>query len=229
LREIAVIDAQSLVRAAVPPFGHGRAWRHAARCVRDWLRQREAQRRWRQQGHPLPVPPHVKRALLRKRAQRNGLRVFIETGTLFGDTLAALRRHFEELHSIELDPELYRKAAARFANDPKVTLWHGDSGEVLPRVLEGVGQPVLFWLDGHYAGEGTARGAEDTPIRRELAHIARHALSRTHLIVVDDARLFDGRNHYPGLEDLQAYVATLGFGHMLLENDMILISGHPCL
>jgi len=47
----------------------------------------------------------------------------LETGTLHGDILAALRRYFKELHSIELRPELYKKAALRFANDRKIKLW----------------------------------------------------------------------------------------------------------
>lgn len=216
-----------VVGLKMPLCRHIQALRRAVRLVRYRLREREAGRVWRREGCPLPGPPHIKRALLRELAQRNGIRIFIETGTLRGDTPAALSGCFDELHSIELDPGLYREAAARFADNPKVKIWHGNSGEVLSRVLEGIDRPALFWLDGHYSGAGTARGVDDTPICKELAHIARHPLSASHLIVVDDARLFDGTNDYPRLEDLQAYVARLGFAHVRLENDLIVICGHP--
>jgi hypothetical protein len=149
--------------------------------------------------------------LLREYARRDGLQVFVETGTLYGDTLAALSPYFEELHSIELCPDLHQKAVERFAKDRKIMLWHGDSGELLPRVLELVREPALFWLDGHYSGEGTARGIDDTPVVRELAHVSNHKLCGKHLVVVDDARLFCGQDGYPQKEHLRNLVAQMGY------------------
>lgn len=172
----------------------------------------------------MPAPAHIKRRLLRNHARRHGARVFVETGTLYGDTLADVRNIFDELHSVELDDALYRQAAQRFANDFGITLWHGDSASVLPDVLARVEQPAVFWLDGHYSGSGTAKGTLDTPIRLELGEIGRHPGYVSHLIIVDDARMFDGINGYPTLDELRAHAASLGFIHMRTEHDMILLS-----
>ena len=93
--------------------------------------------------------------------------MFIETGTLYGDTSASVAPLFEELHSIELDEGLYENAIARLAGSSKVRIWHGDSAEVLPRILADLRRPAFFWLDGHYPRAGTARGSMDSPIVRE--------------------------------------------------------------
>jgi hypothetical protein len=159
---------------------------------------------------------------LRKQARRYGLKVFIETGTWQGDTLAELRNSFDELHSIELSQTLHRKAAERFRDDTKIKLWQGDSGEVLADVLTSLCQPALFWLDGHVSGEGTARGTEETPIRRELLQISKHHLMLRHVVVIDDARLFDGSNGYPDLSSLRAEAVKMGFAaNMDITYDMI--------
>lgn len=172
----------------------------------------------------MPAPAHIKRHLLRDHALRHGAHVFIETGTFHGDTLAEVRNMFDELHSVELDDALYEQATRRFANDSGIRLWHGDSAGVLPEVLARVDQPAVFWLDGHYSGPGTAKGALDTPIRRELDDIGRHPRSASHLVIIDDARLFDGTNGYPTLDELRSHAATLGFIHMQIEHDLILLS-----
>src|SRR5579871_2612293 len=141
----------------------GRGARAVYHTYRDW----RAGWQWRIAGRPLPPPPHVKRRFLRSYGRAHGLRLFVETGTYVGDTIAALHGSFEHLHSIELSRELYERVFDRFGDDPKVTLWHGDSGDILPHLLPRLDAPTLFWLDGHYSGGTTARGVEDTPILRD--------------------------------------------------------------
>jgi hypothetical protein len=183
--------------------------------------------RWRQKGSPVPPPPHVKHAFLQRQARVNRLHVFVETGTRYGDTLAAVGGSFDEMHSIELSPALFEAARERFKYNPKIRLWLGDSAEELPKVLAALQSPALFWLDGHYSGEGTARGDRDTPIVQELTHIANHKLSGSHVAVIDDARLFNGADGYPTLMDLKTYTAELGFKIMTVVDDMILLSSNP--
>jgi hypothetical protein len=190
---------------------------------------------WRMSGRQKVPPPVIKRAFLRRCARRGGLRVFVETGTFEGGTLEALRGSFDELHSIELSQTLYERAVAKFRDDPKIRIWLGDSGEIIPHVLEKISDPALFWLDGHFSGGNTARGVEDTPIRSELAHIAGHFLKDRHVVVIDDARLFNGTDGYPTLDDLSCFAAKLGFGLWQVEDDMIVltakrnpISGQDC-
>jgi len=197
--------------------------RKVVRSIRARLNERKVQRQWIREGRPEPAPPHVKRARLRKYVLESRLPVFLETGTLYGDTLVFLRRYFDELHSIELSEELYRNAVIRFRNDSKIKLWQGDSATVLPRVLEVIERPTLFWLDGHYSGEGTGRGLADTPIQHELTHISRHRLHGQHRIIIDDARCFTGANGYPKKDELRDLIAKLGFRSFEQEGDFFLV------
>ncbi len=49
-----------------------------------------------------------------------------------------------------------------------ITLYQGDSGVLLPEIISEVSEPVLFWLDGHYSGEGTGKAVLETPIIEEV-------------------------------------------------------------
>jgi hypothetical protein len=153
----------------------------------------------------IPPPEAEKRRIVLDIAQQHGLRVFVETGTFLGEMVEALRSHCDRVYSIELDPELFRRATERFAGDTRVTILEGDSAEVLPGVLAAVDQPALFWLDGHHSGAGTAKGATSTPILAELGHVFGHQTTG-HVILIDDARLFDGTRDYPTIKALRRLV-----------------------
>ena len=114
------------------------------------------------------VAPEVKHAVIAGHARRYAPRVFVETGTFMGDTLAAVKDRFARLYSIELSYPLFKKAQARFAGDPKIVLACGDSAATLPKLLDQIHEPCLFWLDGHYSGGATAKGGKSTPIHEEL-------------------------------------------------------------
>jgi hypothetical protein len=81
--------------------------RHIVRATRNWRKLRVAVRAWRRCGSPAPAPPQIKRSYLRQVARQFGLRTFIETGTLFGDTVAATRDLFDRIDSVEIDPGLF--------------------------------------------------------------------------------------------------------------------------
>jgi hypothetical protein len=165
----------------------------------DW----EALRDWKIRRRP-PAPRLVKEALIRRFARLTGIRTFIETGTFFGDMVAAVEGEFSRVFSIELEPALCRRAAERFRTLPHVTVVQGNSGTALGDVLGGLDERCLFWLDGHFSGGVTARGPSDTPVRAELAHILRHPV-RDHVVLIDDARLF-GSGDYPTVDELSSEV-----------------------
>lgn len=158
--------------------------------------------RWYLTGKPVPPPHSAKQELIRSFAGRYNLRVLVDTGTFRGDMVDAMRGHFDQIVSIELDDDLFERARQRFLSCPTVRIVHGDSSKVLPSILAELSQPCLFWLDGHYSGSGTALGDQVSPILDELAAILRHPV-RGHLILVDDARLFTGRDGYPTLEQVR--------------------------
>ena len=183
------------------------------RLYADWLRA----------GRPAPPPHNVKQEVIRELAGRFGTRTFIETGTYRGDMVAAMARTFDRLYSIELSPALHADAVRRFAARPRITLLQGDSGTVLGELLPQIEEPTLFWLDGHYSAGITARAELDSPVREELAHIARHPLKLRHVVLIDDARCFTGEGGYPTLEELRGWAAAEGFSRFEVADDLIRI------
>ena len=168
------------------------------------LRSNLTRLKWRCRGCPVPPPPEVKHATIKDYAKRFGLSVLVETGTYSGGTIAATKNQFAEIYSIELSPEFHKSAKERFGDDPKVHLLLGDSGVVLRQILLTMNQTALFWLDAHYSGGSTAQGAVDTPIIQELDTIL--TLRPNSVVLIDDARCFDGSNSYPTLAELGQYV-----------------------
>jgi hypothetical protein len=77
----------------------------------------------------------------------------------------------------------------------------GDSTQVLREVLSRIEEPCLFWLDAHYSGKGTALADCETPVWGELSHAV-----KSHVILIDDARCFDGENGYPSLAEIKTCV-----------------------
>jgi len=144
---------------------------------------------WNLRGKPVPPPHAVKQRIVKHYQKEFRPKILIETGTYLGDMVAAVESCFTEVYSIELSPELYERARARFSMRAGVHIMLGDSSEVLPVILEKISEPCLFWLDGHFSGGITAQGKLNYPILEELAQIRRHGI-RNHVILIDDARLF---------------------------------------
>jgi putative sugar O-methyltransferase len=174
-------------------------------ALRTDLARRQIIWEWRRHGRTPPPPPEVKHATIKQYAKRFRSKVLIETGTYLGDTIAVVKKDFADVYSIELSPELHNRARARFAADSNVHLLLGDSGDILKQILPGIARSPLFWLDAHYSGDITARGAIDTPIIQELDTI--FALCPYGVVLIDDARCFDGTNSYPTLSQLSKFVA----------------------
>lgn len=169
-------------------------------------------------------PPHmIKQKIIRNYRRKFHCAVLIETGTYLGDMVYAMRKDFKEIHSIELDGELFKKAKARFENYSHIHLYNGNSGEVLQTILCGLHQPCLFWLDAHYSAGITARGESDTPIEEELKYILGHECAESSVILIDDARSFNGRNDYPLIDTIEIKVKQAGNRSFRVEDDIIRI------
>ena len=166
-----------------------------------YLRQIPAIIRWMRGGCPSPAPHAIKMNVVRSYLRHYNLKQFVETGTFLGDTLEYMAREGVRCISIELSEKLHEKAQQRFADFKNMSLIHGDSAQEMPKLLKGLEEPALFWLDGHYSGGITAKGEKGSPISAELHAIHNHPVAR-HVILIDDARCFDGTNDYPHLDDL---------------------------
>lgn len=150
------------------------------------------------------LPSSKKLQVLSEYAEKFKCKTFVETGTYKGDTVSGLSNLFEELHSIELSHELYEECKKRFVDVPKIHIWEGDSGLILPQIIHDMTEPIFFWLDAHYSGGETARGEQDSPIVKELQFILKHV--KEFCILIDDARCFNGKNSYPTIHFLKKIV-----------------------
>jgi len=166
----------------------------------DLIRRLPEITRWIHAGCTGIAPPPVKRLVLAAYRKRYGLTRFIETGTHLGDTLAYIAQQ-NNVHatSIELNDAYYQAAKQRFVSYPNVTILQGDSGKLLPEQVRQLHAPALFWLDGHYSGDNTGKGELDTPVSAELEAIMDSPV-KGHVVLIDDARCFDGTQDYPHLD-----------------------------
>lgn len=165
-----------------------------------WLRNIWEYWSWSSRQFAAPSPRYIKWEVLK----RNGVKgsTWIETGTYTGDTTAFIGRLASSVISIEPDPVLARRALRRFQENHKITVYEGTSEAVLPEVLQSVSGDVTFWLDGHWSGEGTYQGVNDTPIHSECQLIASRLSKLENVsIMIDDVRCFEPTQtlfrHYP--------------------------------
>lgn len=168
---------------------------------------------------------HLERVgVIRSYAKQYGIRNFVESGTAEGFTISHLLEDFDWLTTIEIDEGLCKAARERFREHSKVCCVNADSGQFLKSLVPYMSRPTLFWLDGHFCG-GPGRGEIDTPIREELDAVV-HA-PRGSVILVDDARLFEGMdNHteefadYPHWEEVQGWALRNQF-NFIIEDDVM--------
>ncbi len=208
--------------AIAPPTGLRRSvsdrfrqWSRApgvAAARRVALRPRAArqERAWLAGGCRGAPPIHVKRRAVLEYASAAGARTVIETGTYHGDTADYLARHGLRVVTVELSPHFASAAVRRFARNSLVEVVEGDSAAVLPGVIADLDEPLCFWLDGHWSGEATAGAATAHPLSDELRAIVSHPRFASHVVLIDDVRLF-GSDGYPTLASVQAQLGRLSY------------------
>jgi hypothetical protein len=156
---------------------------------------------WRLKGSPGPRVPHlIKQKTIAEFRQRFGLKVMVETGTNVGNMINVQKDHFREIYSIENNPWYAARAKRIFAKYPHIHTYEGDSGKVLPTIMPVLHEPCLFWVDAHW-------GKVSAPIKEEMECIYRHPI-RNHVLLIDDARWFDGEGDYYSVQDLRDHAAV---------------------
>ncbi len=84
----------------------------------------------------------------------------------------------------------------------------------------------LFWLDAHYSGNGTGRGATECPIVEELKIIKSYSRN-DHVILIDDAREFKGQNDYPPIFTVLELIYEINPNYQIeIKNDCIIATPH---
>ena len=168
-------------------------------------RQNKEFQAWEQSGRPMPPPPVLKQKTVTEYARRFSLDTLVETGTYLGEMIEATRNTFRKIYSIELSKVLCEQARKKFIRFDHIVIIQGDSAEALPSILVTITHPSLFWLDGHYSGGVTAKGKKRTPVVQELRHILSHPIAG-HVILIDDARCFNGKDDYPTMNQLKKLI-----------------------
>ncbi|MEN9614144.1 MAG: hypothetical protein RLZZ347_451 [Candidatus Parcubacteria bacterium] len=163
---------------------------------------------WQCSGKPVPAPHKIKEQIVKKYRKLVDGQTLVETGTYMGEMIDATCANFKKIISIELDTTLAHKAQKRFAHNKNITILQGDSSALLPSIIQNLSGTVVFWLDAHYSGGITAKGDHYTPILSEVKIIASYPQKNTTLLI-DDARLFTGKDEYPLLSDFKEYVTKL--------------------
>ncbi len=187
----------------------------------DLVRRLPQISRWIGTGCMGMPPQPVKQMIISAYLRRYALHQFVETGTHLGDTLAYIAHDKTVMcTSIELADNYYQAAMQRFASYANVTLLQGDSGTVLSELVRILSAPALFWLDGHYSGGDTGKAKLDTPVSAELEAILDSPV-KGHVVLIDDARCFDGTRDYPQLERILETVRRKNIYYIEVSADII--------
>jgi predicted O-methyltransferase YrrM len=112
----------------------------------------------------------------------------VETGTCRGFTTILFSFLFEEVHTIEKNPDFYNLVKPKLDEYSNIRIYFGSSEKVLQTILPSLAQkPILFYLDAHWQSYW--------PLLDELEEI-----SKTHkdncIIVIDDFQV-PGRADIP--------------------------------
>lgn len=184
-------------------------------------RRNQLIKKWRSEGSPLPPPHALKQAVIEEYQQKSGIKILVETGTYYGDMVMAQKDNFSGVYSIELGLDLWEQAKKRFEPYRHIEILQGDSGKVLLELVPRLTGPAIFWLDGHYSAGVTALGEKVCPVFEELDAIFKDG-STSHILLIDDARLFKGDGDYPAIGDLEQYMTRKNPAyHMEIRDDVI--------
>jgi hypothetical protein len=181
--------------------GPKRALRGMGGYVRDLLRL----------ARGTPVNPHsyMKYLALRSLGARTGAKSLIESGTFFGVTSARCASVFDRVITIEVDAQLARRAKEFLSRYENVTVLEGDAVDLLPQIfLQPSCSRVVVFLDGHFSGGVTGKGAVLEPALLELEILAKNE-ERICGIVIDDFRLFGLEPGFPKKSELVLAVERL--------------------
>lgn len=181
---------------------------------------------WKLRGKPVRSPHLLKQVTVREYAEKYRLHVLVETGTYYGEMVAAMKNRFNAIYSVEYDHQLAQRAIGKFIRDPHVHILEGDSQQVVPALLKTIHEPALFWLDAGYYGWAGLQGDKQR-LSTELEAILRDP-EKLHVILMDDARGLNGQNGAPTVVQLKQRVESEFPGRKVeVKHDILRITPVP--
>ena len=154
---------------------------------------------------------------------------WIETGTYLGETTATLSKSAQQVLSLEPAENLYNFTKRRLRKKRNIKIINGTSEELFQSTIDGIHDPVCFWLDGHASGDITYCGNATTPIVHELEAIAKSRPKWNEIsVLVDDVRGFnqefsDNGGGYPSINFLVNWAKECNLGWRI-EHDIFIAS-----
>lgn len=192
--------------------------------IKNKLKERKKAKiinKWQKNGCPVPTPHIIKQLAIQHYQTISGYNILVETGTFRGEMVEAQLKKFKQIFSIELSEKLWREAANKFRLNNNVSILFGDSGKVLKDVMTQLDTPAIFWLDGHYSAGETAKGDTECPIYEEIDAIFSDKRFN-HILLIDDARCFNGTGDYPSIENLTRHIQSKDPSYKLEVKDDII-------
>jgi hypothetical protein len=159
---------------------------------------------WKLRGEPRRIPHLLKQRTVLEYAHAFELSTLIETGTYYGEMVAAVAPRFRKIYSIELDSRLAGMARQRFQQSSQVEIIEGDSQTAVPQLLPRLHERCLWWLDAGYCGWVGQVGNRN----RLSAELDAILSDRTpdHVVLMDDADGVNGEGGSPTLDELIASI-----------------------
>jgi hypothetical protein len=161
---------------------------------------------WKLRGEPRRIPHVLKQRAVLEYADKFGLKTMVETGTYYGEMIAAVANRFRRIYSIELDHPLAQRAQHRFRHQSHVEVIEGDSQTVVPQLLQRINERCLWWLDAGYCGWVGEIGNPNR-LGSEFKAILDDPRFE-HIILMDDADGINGEGGSPTLDQLIAMIET---------------------
>lgn len=165
----------------------------------------------------------IKRKFICRLGQTFSCAIVVESGTYFGQSTKYFSKFFDRVFSIELSLKLFDFSSLRFSKISNIFLYLGDSVVQLPKIIYLLNQPTVFYLDAHASGGVTQQGQEPSPIKKELEIISNFEYLRNSIVLLDDARGFDGSNSYPSFMEVCEWAERNELSKPYIKLDMIVI------
>ena len=122
--------------------------------------------------------------------------IFVETGSYTGNMIdVALELGFSEVRSVEISEKYYNHCKERFSDEVtsgKVKLYHGESADLLEKMIRKTKKRIVFWLDAHCSKGDTGGNDNKNPLIDELQTINKVSSRDDHVIMIDDLHFVRG-------------------------------------
>jgi len=123
----------------------------------------------------------------------NQFKIFIETGTAYGQTLQEVQPYFEKIFTVEISEKLWEWLQPQIQQFENVDHVLGDSLIEIPKFLDSLTEEdkVFFWLDAHWSQGLSGKNHLDVPLIEECVIIDEQYKADVGLVVIDDVRMFE--------------------------------------